>query len=178
MGRTKRIKASAHQAFLLFHNLRRILDRLEESTYSKAAGLSYQQFLILVAVESADPPVTQTTIANRVQRSLNSISLMIDRMEKLRLVTRLRSPIDRRETHISITDEGRVKLEEALAVGRFLTDRLADVFTQVEIQESTRLMTKLRERLMSEVGEEPAAPAVERNIRRRIVEVWDRDVRT
>lgn len=173
MGSAKRSNESAHAAFLLLHNVMGLLSRLEERTYSRDAGVSYQQFLILVTIASADPPVTQTTIANRLQRNLNSISMMVDRMERLGLVRRERSTIDRRETHVSVTSEGKARLEGALEVGRGLRDRLGGIFSETDMQDAMRLMTKLRNQVMMELGKEPMEPGTEREIRQKITELFE-----
>ncbi len=176
MARQKQFRESSHEAFLLLHNMQGLLTRLEETTYSTRAGISFQQYLILITIEASEPPVNQTTVAKAIQRNLNSISMIIDRMEKLGLVTRERSKDDRRETHLTLTAQGRKKLAKAIEVGADLGERLGSALTDQELQESMRLMTKLRNQVLKEMGREPIALASERPVRKRVLDVLKRGI--
>jgi DNA-binding MarR family transcriptional regulator len=169
-------RESSHEAFLLLHNLQGLLTKLEETTYATDAGISYQQFLVLITVESSEPPVNQTTVAKAIQRNLNSISMIIDRMEKLGLVTRERSKDDRRETHLIVTALGRKKLAKAIQVGVALEERLGSALNEQELEDGMRLMVKLRNQVLKEMGREPIALAIERPTRKRVLDVLRRGV--
>ena len=174
MVSSKPFNESAQTALILLHNVMGLLTRLEERTYSRDAGVSYQQFLVLVTVEAADPPVTQTTIAKRLQRNLNTISMILDRMEKIGLVSRERSIVDRRESHVSLTKSGKAKLARALEVGGALRSRLGAGFSEEELQDSIRLITKLRNQVLKEFGKEPTEEGNERVARQKLLEVFKR----
>jgi DNA-binding MarR family transcriptional regulator len=161
-----------HAAFLLLHNVLGLLTKLEETTYASKAGISYQQFLILVTVESSEPPVSQTTIARAIQRNLNSISMIVDRMEKQGLVTRVRSKDDRRETHVSLTDLGHQKLVKAIEVGIPMRERLGGVFTDEELVEWTKLMGKLKVQILKEMGKEAPSASDERASTQRVLDAF------
>jgi DNA-binding MarR family transcriptional regulator len=107
MARQTQFRESSHEASLLLHSMQSLLTKLEENAYAAQAGISYQQFLILITIEASEPPVNQTTVAKSIQRNLNSISMIIDRMERLGLVVRERSKEDRRETHLTLTSLGK-----------------------------------------------------------------------
>jgi DNA-binding MarR family transcriptional regulator len=162
-------RETGHAAFLLLHNVLGLLTKLEETTYASKAGISYQQFLILVTVESSEPPVSQTTIARAIQRNLNSISMIVDRMEKQGLVTRVRSKDDRRETHVSLTELGHEKLARAIEVGIPMRERLGSVFTDAELAEWARLMGKLKAQILKETGKEAPSIGVERANTQRVL---------
>jgi len=174
MASLDRRTESLYAAFLVLHNLQGLLTRLEEKTYALQAGVSYQQFLILVNVASSDPPVTQTTIAGRLQRNLNSISTMVDRMERQRLVTKSRSSEDRRETHVALTSRGKQALERGLKVGAELRARLGTGFSDQELDEAMRLVTKMRNRVRTELGQENVPPQVDRATRQRVIDLSKR----
>jgi DNA-binding MarR family transcriptional regulator len=171
---TTKFSETEHAAFLLLHNVLGLLTKLEETTYASKADVSYQQFLILVTVESSDPPVSQTTIARAIQRNLNSISMIVDRMEKQGLVNRIRSKEDRRETHVSLTDLGHRKLIKAIEVGIPLRERLGSVFTDEELTEWTRLMGKLKTQILKEMGREAPSAGVERASTQRVLSTLKR----
>ena len=174
MAAKKELVESRHVAFLLFHNVQGLLTKLEEKVYATEAGVSYPQFLVLVTVASAEPPVSQTTIARRIQRELNSVSMIVDRMERLKLVTKTRSEVDRRETHVTLTPLGKEKLSRAVEVGGALRERLGSVFAEEELQESIRLSTKLRNQILKELGQKPTPAQDDRAVRQRIIEVFRR----
>lgn len=172
MRTKKELVESRHVAFLILHNVQGLLTKLEEKIYATEAGISYPQFLVLVTVASSEPPVSQTTIARRIQRELNSVSMIVDRMEKLGLVAKTRSQVDRRETHVTLTKTGREKLAKAVEVGGALRERLGSIFSEEELQDSIRLFTKLRNQILKELGQKPTAAQDERAVRQRIIEVF------
>jgi DNA-binding MarR family transcriptional regulator len=151
-----------------------LLMKLEETTYAARGGVSYQQFLILITIESCDPPVTQTTIARRLLRQLNTISMIVDRMVRLGLVTKTRSEVDRREAHVAMTALGKEKLARAIRVGGALRERLGSTFSEEELQTCMRLITRLRTEVLKELGREPVPAKDERDARQRVIEVFKR----
>jgi DNA-binding MarR family transcriptional regulator len=176
MARDGRFRESAQEALLLLHSLWGFLTKLEETTYASQAGISYQQALILITVESSEPPVTETTISKGIQRNLNSVSMMIDRMEKLGLVKRVRSEDDRRQVHISLTPLGRERLANAIEVGRALNERLGSALSEEELQETMRIMAKLRNQTLKEMGRESIPSDSEDPNWERVIELFKKGV--
>jgi DNA-binding MarR family transcriptional regulator len=127
-------------------------------------------------VESSEPPVSQTTISKKIQRNLNTISMIVDRMEKLGLVKRVRSEEDRRETHVSLTPLGKEKLAKAIKVGSALKDRLSGALTDEDLEQSMRLMAKFRDQILKEMGREPMPLENGRTSRRRIIDVFKKNL--
>ena len=172
MAQRSQFRDTGHAAFLLLHNIKGLLTKLEEGTYSSQAGLSYPQFLILITIQASEPPVSETKIAKSIQRNLNTVSMIIDRMEKLRLIDRVRSKTDRRENHISLTPLGKEKLTKGIKVGGLLRERLASVFTDEELEQSMDLMGKMRNQILKEMGREPIPVRSRRPHRERVIEVF------
>ena len=73
-------------------------------------GLTMEQYLVLVTITFNDPPVRITDIASVLERSTNSISMLVDRMVKAGLLKRVRDRKDRRVVNVSLTS----KAEDAL----------------------------------------------------------------
>ena len=73
-------------------------------------GLTMEQYLVLVTIRFNDPPVRITDIASVLERSTNSISMLVDRMVKAGLLKRVRDRKDRRVVNVSLTG----KAEDAL----------------------------------------------------------------
>jgi len=172
MARKLQFRESCQEAYLLLHNTKGLLTKLEERTYSNRAGISYQQFLVLIAVESCDAPVSQTMISRKTERNLNTITIMVDRMEKLGLVRSVRSKEDRREVHVSLTPLGKKKLARAVEVGGALQESLCKTLSETDLQEAMSVMAKFRNQILKEMGREPESADAERAYRKRVTDIF------
>jgi MarR family 2-MHQ and catechol resistance regulon transcriptional repressor len=76
-----------------------------------AVGLSISQFGVLEALYHLGP-LSQAEIAKKVLKSTGNITMVIDNLEKRRLVTRQRKEEDRRYYTIQLTGEGRKMIKE------------------------------------------------------------------
>ncbi len=77
-----------------------------DTLFMKAAGVSSNQYRVLMAVAHGTQPVIETDIQKVTGRGLNSISMLVDRMVKSGLISRERSLTDRRKTIIALTEKG------------------------------------------------------------------------
>jgi DNA-binding MarR family transcriptional regulator len=164
-------RESGQAALLQLHSMLSLLTKLEESAYLEKAGISYQQFQVLLTVQSGDPPVSQSSIARRIQHNLNSISMIADRMEKQGLISRVRSKEDRREVHVSLTSLGSDKLKQAVAIGVPMSERVAGALSEEELDEMTRLMTKVKTQILKEMGKAEPDAAKEKSETKRVLDV-------
>jgi DNA-binding MarR family transcriptional regulator len=69
-------------------------------------GLTTEQYAVLVSIGYLGEPARVTDIARWLERSTNSISMIVDRMVKAGLVKRVRSKSDRRVVHVTFTSKG------------------------------------------------------------------------
>jgi DNA-binding MarR family transcriptional regulator len=76
-------------------------------------GLTTEQFGVLGAIGYFGGPVKITDIARWLERSTNSISMIVDRMVKAGLVKRVRNRRDRRVVHVVSTSKGEAALKPA-----------------------------------------------------------------
>ena len=75
-------------------------------------GLTYSQYLVLMVLWEKDAqPVN--TIAQRLYLETNTVTPMLQRMEKMGMLTRGRSKDDGRQVVVTLTDKGR-ELEQKL----------------------------------------------------------------
>ena len=98
--------------------LRRVGDALglcQDLIYSKY-GLSSEQVAVLAAIKSRGP-LRPSEFSSILERSPNSMSMIIDRMVKTGLVRRTRDRKDRRAVFVSMTDKGRETVEPAVPTG-------------------------------------------------------------
>ena len=97
----------------LMHQVRDILMLCEDSIFAEY-GITTEQFSVLAAVKSRDGSLRPTDLAYLLERSPNSISMLIDRMVKAGLVKRTRDRKDRRVVHVHLTTKGENALKPAM----------------------------------------------------------------
>ncbi|MCK5434702.1 MAG: winged helix-turn-helix transcriptional regulator, partial [Dehalococcoidales bacterium] len=90
-----------------------ILMLCEDSIFAEY-GITTEQFSVLAAVKSRDGSLRPTDLAYLLERSPNSISMLIDRMVKAGLVKRTRDRRDRRVVNVSLTSKGENALKPAM----------------------------------------------------------------
>ena len=76
-------------------------------------GLTMEQYLLLVTIKSYGSPMRITDIAGWLERSTNSISMLVDRMVKAGLLRRVRDKRDRRVVNVFLTSKAENVLEPA-----------------------------------------------------------------
>ncbi len=75
-------------------------------------GITYPQYLVLMVLwERDNQPVNN--IAHRLLLETNTITPLLQRMEKLGLVTRKKGEQDKRQQIVSLTEKGRAMEEQA-----------------------------------------------------------------
>jgi DNA-binding MarR family transcriptional regulator len=96
--------------WLLLHRVHDVVNLCEESIL-REYGLTPEQFAVLASVKSDGGSLRPVDLASMLERSPNSMSMLIDRMVKAGLVRRTRDRKDRRAVHVTLTSKG----EKALA---------------------------------------------------------------
>jgi DNA-binding MarR family transcriptional regulator len=122
-----------HRLWALWHHTADLISKYEESGFRRDAGLSHQQYLILHTMIYLNQPSTATDIAGRIEKNTNSVSTMLDRMEKNGLVRKVRDLSDRRLVRLTITEKGTEKLTEAMNVGWRLMEELMSSYSDEEL---------------------------------------------
>jgi DNA-binding MarR family transcriptional regulator len=98
--------------------LRRVGDALNiclDLVYSKY-GITNEQSGVLAAIKSRGP-LRISDLSSILERSPNSISMLVDRMVKGGLVKRTRDKKDRRTVFVTMTDKGRQVIDPAVPEG-------------------------------------------------------------
>jgi DNA-binding MarR family transcriptional regulator len=96
--------------WLLLHRVHDVVTLCEESIL-REYGLTPEQFGVLASVRSDGGSLRPVDLALMLERSPNSVSMLIDRMVKAGLVRRTRDRKDRRAVNVTLTSKG----EKALA---------------------------------------------------------------
>ena len=81
-----------------------LLKQQEDQVFEEH-GLTTEQYAVLVSISYIGEPARVTDIARWLERSTNSISMIVDRMVKAGLVRRTRDKRDRRVVFVSRTSE-------------------------------------------------------------------------
>jgi DNA-binding MarR family transcriptional regulator len=114
----RRFDSLEQEAYL---SLWRTYDRLkilEEELFAEY-GLTAQQYNVLRLLRAAREPLPTLALADRLISRAPDITRMLDKLEQRGLISRTRSPADRRAVLVSIT-----------AAGRWLLDQLAEPLRQ------------------------------------------------
>jgi DNA-binding MarR family transcriptional regulator len=113
-------------------------------------GLTYAQYIILVLLRDS-AAVNPKDICLQFRHDSGALTRVIDQLAERGLVMRLRSDVDRRKVELQLTAAGRKILDAMLpSVLELLNSALED-FNAAEVQELTRLLTKLNTRLQTMV---------------------------
>jgi DNA-binding MarR family transcriptional regulator len=101
--------------WLLLPRVGDALSLCQDLVFSKY-GITTEQWRVLSCIKSRGP-LRPSDIASMLERSPNSISMLVDRMVKAGLVRRTRDRKDRRTVWVSMTDKGKEAVEPAIPAG-------------------------------------------------------------
>jgi DNA-binding MarR family transcriptional regulator len=133
------------KAWLLIHQSHNLMDRSENVVFAKL-GLTTRKHSVLLAIDNLPDPVTVTDVAAWLDRNSNGVSMLVDRMVKDGLISRVRDMPDRRSVRLLITRKG----EKIIKESRRLTWQLFQTFffeiTEEELRKMASLLEKVRGR--------------------------------
>lgn len=131
------------QVLRLAHRLRALL-----SDHFSEFGLTDIRSAALQAIrEHSNEGCSQTELAQHLEQSESSVSMLIDRMRASGLVYRLRSKTDRRKRVLMLTDRGRQLLEQLDACHDARMSDLLNSFTPFELQTLSALLKRVNDRV-------------------------------
>jgi DNA-binding MarR family transcriptional regulator len=128
-----------------------LVARYADRIFYAEMGITQSKFMVLSAIDSSRVPVNQSRIAEKIQRNLNSLSMMVDRLVKSGLVIRTRSGEDRRENNLALTAEGKKKVTQGKKVNVSLNKRLVNMISVKEARGLQELLGTLEEKISSEI---------------------------
>jgi MarR family transcriptional regulator, 2-MHQ and catechol-resistance regulon repressor len=145
-----------HRLWIMLDQTYVAASKCQEAAFAQV-GLTLQQYRVLMVLDAAEHPVTITNVARWLDRNTNSISLIIDRMEKVDLVKRVRDLKDRRTLRLVMTPKGKSLFERATIYGLELMDKMKSICTEEEMETLNSLLGRLRERALEELIPEEAS---------------------
>lgn len=143
------VKFTLHEpllmAWLLCRQCYNLVSKCEEKVLAKLQ-LTPQKQAVLIAIKYIDEPVHPTDVADWLDRNPNSISMIIDRMEKDDLVERIRDlNKDRRTVRLVLTEKGKELLDQANVLGWKLMQEILSCLSEEEQQAHIKIMERVRE---------------------------------
>lgn len=119
----EQLKLSSQICFRLYS-----ASRLVTQTYKPfldKLGITYPQYLVLMVLwETDNQPVND--IAHKLLLETNTVTPLIQRMEKMGLVIRTKGIVDTRQRIVSLTKEGKAMEKEAVKVPACMLEHFAD----------------------------------------------------
>lgn len=116
------LKLESQLCFPLYA-LSRLVTR-EYQPHFDVLGITYPQYLVLLVLWEEKDGMTVVDIADRLLLGTNTVTPLLKRMEKERLIRRHRSKRDERKVVVSLTPQGRELREQAAAIPLALGEKL------------------------------------------------------
>ncbi|WP_417379211.1 MarR family winged helix-turn-helix transcriptional regulator [Gimesia sp.] len=107
-------------------------------------SLTCSQYNVLRILRGEGQPLPSLEIASRMIQVVPAITGLIDRLEKLGLVTRKRCSADRRVVYVALTEKADTVLKEIDEPLSELHQQLIGHLTKTELKELSRLLVKAR----------------------------------
>jgi len=109
-------------------------------------GLTPEQFL-LVDLLWNQGPMSQQTIANNMQKDKNSVTKLIDALEKKELVCRKKDMVDRRSNTIFLTKKAEVMKADAKEKGISMLDNVLEGISEEELRSFLKTLNKMTDNM-------------------------------
>lgn len=146
--------ASDDIGFQILQALRTVASQASDYSreLSDESGLTVPQLLCMKAIQEADPgEATVAYVSDAVDLAPSTVSGILDRLERSRLVRRRRDHRDRRQVQLSVTSTGRSRLEELPT----LHERFADNLQSLSDRERRQTVEALKTVLALLQGDDP-----------------------
>ena len=100
--------------------------------------LSFPQFLLLSFLAQEADALTMSEVARRMKHTTAAATGLVDRLEKLSLITRKQGPKDRRKVMVVITEKGHAMVQE------IRQDMIQNLLRLMEVLDESERSTWLR----------------------------------
>jgi DNA-binding MarR family transcriptional regulator len=115
------------------------------------AGLTYPQVEVLAILSSREGGVRPSDLADALVVETQSITGLLDRMERSGLIRRVPNPEDRRSVFVEPTDRAREAFDRTRAMRQRLGRDLWGSVSASNLESYRRILGKLRARVMDEL---------------------------
>jgi len=132
-------------AWVLLRQVYNLVSKCEDKVFSEYR-LTTEQHTVLMAIKNISGPVRITDIARWLDRSVNSVSMIIDRMVKAGLVKRTRDRKDRRTVFVTMTSKAEEAYVPATIAGWGLIQEILSPLSDEDKSTLIRLLETLRDK--------------------------------
>jgi MarR family 2-MHQ and catechol resistance regulon transcriptional repressor len=132
-------------AWLLLRQVPNLVSRCEDQVFSKH-GLTTERHAVLMVIKHIDGPVRPTDVARWLDLSVNSVSMIIDRMVKAGLVKRARDRKDRRTVFLTVTEKAEKAYALASVAGWALIQEIMAPLSDKDKRNLIKLLETLRDK--------------------------------
>jgi DNA-binding MarR family transcriptional regulator len=146
-------------AWVLLRQVPNLVSRCEDQVFSKY-GLTTERHAVLMAIRHIDDPVRPTDVARWLDLSVNSVSMIIDRMVKAGLVKRVRDRKDRRTVFLSSTSKAEKAYVLASVAGWELIQEILAPLSDKDKRDLIKLLETLRDKTYDYLGSGEVAEVV------------------
>jgi DNA-binding MarR family transcriptional regulator len=146
-------------AWLLLRQVPNLVSRCEDQVFSKH-GLTTERHAVLMAIKHIHGPVRPTDVARWLDLSVNSVSMIIDRMVRARLVKRTRDRKDRRTVFLTATDKAEKAYALASVAGWELIQEILTPLSDKDKRNLIKLLETLRDKTYDYLDSGEAAEIV------------------
>lgn len=112
-------------------------------------GLTPEQFLLIDLLWNQGP-MSQQKLADTMQKDKNSITKIVDGLEKKGLIVRQRNEKDRRSNTLVLTPLAQQMKTEAKEKGIFMLDRILDGISEEELRTFLNTLGKMLQNMDNE----------------------------
>lgn len=109
-------------------------------------GLTPEQFLLMDLLWNQGPS-SQQNLADNMQKDKNSITKLVDALEKKGLVARERNSDDRRSNTVVLTQTGSAMKDEAKEAGISMLDKMLDGISDKELRKFLKTLGKMSDNM-------------------------------
>jgi DNA-binding MarR family transcriptional regulator len=149
-------------AWILLRQAHNLVLKCEDRVFS-VYDLTTEQHGVLMAVKHINGPVRITDIARWLDRSVNSVSMIIDRMVKAGLVKRTRDRKDRRTVFVTITSKADKAYVLSSVAGWGLIQEILSPLSDKDKRALIRLLETIRDQTYDYLESGEVAERVRRN---------------
>jgi DNA-binding MarR family transcriptional regulator len=147
--------------WLLLRQTNNLVLRCEDRVFSEH-DITTERHAVLMAMKHIDGPVRPTDVARWLDLSVNSVSMIIDRMVKAGLVKRVRDRKDRRTVFLTTTSKAEKAYVLASVAGWELIQEILSPLSDKDKRILIKLLETLRDKTYDYLGSREVAEEVRR----------------
>ena len=127
-----------------------VIEQRLRSQFRNHFSVTLPQFDVLSELERADDPLTMSQLSKELMVSNGNVTGVVDRLEKIGLVKRVRAKHDRRIQYIQLTAKGRKEFDNMAGRHERWLAKLLSNLTLADMSKLQELLLKTRVSALSE----------------------------